>query len=104
MVTRCHRTRAVKVLRIFLLLFMSLILLLMAGCPGLHDTKRMALAWRHYNDAPSEETRREIDDAKRLNNREIMVFEVVMLGIFGLSLFAFIRAGKSVHNSFHGSS
>lgn len=84
-----------KILRICLLLFMSLIVLLMVGCPRLYDTKRMTLAWRHYNDAPSEETRREIDEAKRLNNREIIVFEFVMTGILGLSLFAFIRAGKS---------
>jgi hypothetical protein len=82
-----------KLFRLFLLLCMSLIILLMAGCPGLHDTKRK-LAWRHYHDAPGEETRREIDEARRLNNREIVVFEVVMVGIFGLFLVAFIRAGK----------
>jgi len=88
-----------KVLRIFLLLFMSLILLMMAGCPGLYDSKRRFTAQRHYEDAPSEETRREIEDAKRLDKRDIMVFEFVMLGILGFSVYAFIRAGKSVHNN-----
>jgi hypothetical protein len=87
-----------KVLRIFLLLFMSMVVLMMAGCPAQYDSKRRHTARRHYRDAPSEETRREIEEAKRLDRRDIMVFEFVMLGILGLSVYAFIRAGKIFHN------
>lgn len=82
------------VLRIFLLLFTSLILLLMAGCPGLRDSTRRFTAERHYHDAPSAETRQELNEAKRLDHRDVVVFEFVMLGMFGLSFYAFIRAGK----------
>ena len=83
--------------RIFLLLFMVLILLMMVGCPGLHDTTRHFEAYRHYRNAPSEETKRELDEAKRLDSHDIMVFEFVMLGILGLSVYAFTRAGKRVN-------
>jgi hypothetical protein len=88
-----------RVRRILLLLFMGLLLLIMASCPGLYDTKRAALAARHYLDAPSEETQREIEEAKKLDKRDLVVFELAMLGIFGLSIFAFIRAGKRVYKN-----
>ena len=88
-----------KVLRTFLLLFITVVVLLMAGCPGLYDSKRRFDAQRHYGDAPSEETRREIEEAKRLDRRDIMVFEFVMLGILGFSVYVFIRAGKRVHKN-----
>jgi hypothetical protein len=88
-----------KVLRIFLLLFMTLILLMMVGCPRLYDSKRRFAAHRHHANAPSEETKREIQEAERLDRQDIMVFEFVMLGVFGLSLYAFTRAGKRVRNN-----
>jgi hypothetical protein len=40
---------------------------------------------------------RELEDAKRLDRRDIMFFEAFMLGILGVSIYAFIRVGKSVH-------
>ena len=100
-----------KVLRIFLLMFMAFVMLLMAGCPGLYDSKRRFSSHRQFYDArrqheiaPTPETqrafdvaKRELDDAKRLDRRDIMVFEIFMLGILGVSVYAFIRAGKSVH-------
>ena len=86
-----------KVLRISLLFVMGLIVLMMAGCPGLYDTRRRALAVRHYLEAPNEETKREVDEARRLDRKDIIVLEFVMSGVFSLSLFAFIRAGKRVH-------
>lgn len=99
-----------RVLRTFLLLFMTLVVLLMAGCPGLYDSKRRFSSHRQFYDArrqhetaPTAETqrvldgaRRELDDAKRLDKRDIIVFEIIMLGILGVSIYAFIRAGKSV--------
>jgi hypothetical protein len=54
-----------RVLRLFLLLSMGFLLLVMAGCPGLYDSKRRAIAVRHHYDAPSETTRIEVEDAKR---------------------------------------
>ena len=100
-----------KVLRILLLMFMTFVLLLVAGCPGLYDSKRGFSSYRHYytaqrqhESAPSVETQREVEAArleveasKRLDSKDIMVFEIFMLGILGVSVYAFIRAGKSVH-------
>jgi len=102
-----------KVLRIFLLLFMAFVLLLMAGCPGLHDSKRSFSSHRHFFDAqrqhetaPSVETQRaldaatrELENAKRLDRRDIMFFEAFMLGILGVAIYAFIRGGKSVYKT-----
>jgi hypothetical protein len=88
-----------KVLRIVLLLFMSLILFMMVGFPGSYDSKRRFAAQRHYSEAPSEETGREIAEAKKLDARDIRSFEFKMLGVLGLSFYAFTRAGKGVQNN-----
>jgi hypothetical protein len=88
-----------KVLRIFLLMFMAFVLLLMAGCPGLYDSKRRSEAERRYARAPNEETRRGIEEAKRLDRRDIFVFEMVMAGILGASAYGFVLAGKGVHEN-----
>jgi hypothetical protein len=84
-----------RVLRLFLLLFMGFLLLMMAGCPGLHD-KRRATAYAHYSATPNETTRIEFEEAKRLDGRDILVYEVVMAGIFAGAVCAFIRAGRKV--------
>lgn len=100
-----------KALRILLLMFMTFILLLMAGCPAHYDSKRSFSSRRHYYEAqrqheiaPSVETQRvveaarlEIAEANRLDGREIMVIEIFMSGILGISVYAFIHAGKRVH-------
>jgi hypothetical protein len=83
-----------RVFRVFLLLFMSVIVLLMAGCPGLYDSKRREIAHRHYTAAPSDSTLKELDEAKRLDSRDILVFELVMAGVLALSVIGFDRAGK----------
>jgi hypothetical protein len=83
-----------SVLRFFLLLFMGFLLLVMAGCPGLYDSNRRAIAHRHYYDAPSEATRIELEEAKRLDRRDIVVYELVMAGVFTVAVYAFIRAGR----------
>jgi hypothetical protein len=99
-----------KPLRILLLLFMTFVVLLMACGPGLYDSKRRFRsrhryywAQRNYESAPGvqaqrevEEARRGVEDANRLDRRDIMVFEIFMLGVLGASVYAFIRAGKSV--------
>ncbi len=86
-----------RVMRIVLLLFMSLIVWMMVCCPGLWDSKRSFEAHRYYNNAPSEETRRGLEEAKRLDRRDIMKFELVMICILGVSVYGFIRAKTSGH-------
>lgn len=54
------------------------VVLLMAGCPGLYDSKRRFTAQRHYLRAPREETKREVEEAKRLDRRDIRVFESII--------------------------
>jgi hypothetical protein len=83
--------------RICLLLFMGLIFLLTIGYPGLHDSIRYHKAYSAYRNAPNEQTQRALQDAKRLDHRNIMIFECIMFGILGLSVYSFIRAGDVVH-------
>src|ERR1041384_4647494 len=91
-----RRLDAMKALRFFLLLLMGFLLLVMAGCPGLYDSKRRAIASRHHYDAHSDATRIELEEAKRLDRRDILVYELVMAGIFAGAVNAFIRAGRKV--------
>jgi len=90
--------RTMKVIRIFLLLFMTLWIFLMAGCPAMHDSVRMQRAFNHFYAAPSEKTRQELDEARRLDRRDILVYESVMAVILGATIFGFIRAGRKVDN------
>ena len=83
-----------RVLRLFLFLFIGFLLLAMAGCPGLYDTKRSIIAHAHHYDAPSEATRLELERAKRLDRRDIFVVELVMGGVVASAVYAFIRAGR----------
>jgi ABC-type uncharacterized transport system substrate-binding protein len=76
---------------------MSLIVLMMVGCPPFHDSTRRARAYHQYFDAPNEETLRELEEAKSLDRRDEKIFECVMAGVLGVSFFAFIRAGKNIH-------
>jgi predicted alternative tryptophan synthase beta-subunit len=99
-----------KVIRLLLLMFMAFVVLGMLVWPGLYDSKRRFSSHRQFSEArrqheiaPTPETQRAFDaakgvleDAKRLDRRDIMVFEVFMLGILGVSVYAFICAGKSV--------
>ena len=73
------------------ILFMSLTLFAMVGCPGLYDSKRRAVASRRYFDAPNETTKRELELAKAHDRRDIFIFEIVMAAVCGLSLFTYVR-------------
>jgi len=98
-----------KVMRIFLLMFMSFVLLVMLAYEGLHDSKwimvsrpQLHRAEIRYADSPSEQTMQELETArgeaelaKRAHYRSTIVFETFMLGLLGVSAYAFIRAGKS---------
>jgi len=85
-------------IRILLLVFMTFWILLMAGCPGLHDTIRMQRAFNNYHDAPSEKTRQELEEARRLDRRDIFIIEGIMAAILGAAIYGFIRAGRRVHD------
>jgi hypothetical protein len=99
-----------KVLRIFLLLFIGLVVLIQVRIPGLHDTQRRFLAVRHlkeahqkFESAPGTETQRELEaatleleEARRLDRRDLIVIELFLLGLLGTSAYAFIRAGKHI--------
>jgi hypothetical protein len=85
-----------RVIRIFLLVFISFWILLMAGCPGMYDSKRTFTAFHHYYDSPSKETQRELDEAHRLDRRDILIYESVMAIVLGGAIYGFIRAGRKV--------
>ena len=78
---------------------MGFLLLVMAGCPGQYDSKRRAIASGHYYDAPNEATHIELEEAKRLDRRDILVYELVMAGVFVGAAYAFIRAGRKVQTN-----
>jgi hypothetical protein len=84
-----------RAIRILLLLFMTFWILLMVGCPGLHDSRRRIEAANNYHDAPSDKTRQELEEARRLDWRDILVMESFMAVILGAAIFGFIRAGKN---------
>jgi len=83
-------------LRWAFILFMSFTLLAMVGCPGLYDSKRRAVASRHYFDSPNEMTKRALEAAKADDRREILICEIVMAAIFGLSLFTYVRFERRI--------
>ena len=97
-----------RALRILLIFFITVVLLLMVGCPAAVEDSRRAprrhynAARRNYESEPSAETQREVETArleveesKRLRRRDLVRSEICMLGIIGVSVYAFIRAGRS---------
>lgn len=87
-------------MRIFLPLFIGFWLVLMVGCPGTYDSRRSAIAHKHYFDAPSDETRLDVAEAHRLDKRGILVSEVIMAAILAAAIYGFIRTGKKAES--HG--
>jgi predicted alternative tryptophan synthase beta-subunit len=97
-----------KVLRTLLLLWMGLVVWVMVSYPPLYDSevRRTAMrqsfeARRAHESAPNpetlravEEAKRQVAEAKRLDKKNIMVFELVMFGVLGVSVFAFFLLGR----------
>ena len=75
---------------------MALIVLMMVSMPGLYDTKRRAIAVYHYHIAPSETAKREVEEAKRLDRRDTIIFGFVLFGVFGLSTYTFVWTGRKI--------
>lgn len=83
-----------RVIRVILLVFISFWLSLMLGCPGIYDSHRTAVAYRHYFDNKNDETRREVDAARKLDRRDIVVWEIIMAAVLAGAIYGFIRAGR----------
>jgi hypothetical protein len=97
-----------RIVRALLLLFMAFVVFLIVMYPATRHTKRMRLAFREYFHArdadkagSTAETKRDFEEArlklaevKRLERRENIVFEVVMLGVLGAAMYVFVRAGR----------
>jgi len=61
--------------RICILVLMAFIMFFMLSCPGLHDSKKMAVALIHFRDSPNESTKRELDEARLSQKHEILKIE-----------------------------
>jgi hypothetical protein len=100
----------VRIVRVLLLLFMGCVVLAMVCCPGLQDTKWRHSASKEYfearrsdEDGSTAETKRmvkaarlKLEEAKRLDRKQILGFELVMLGILVVAGYGFTRAGRRI--------
>lgn len=80
--------------RWILLLSIGLIVFLMVGIPGFHHTAGMRDAVRNHAASPSEETKKQLEEVKRVQREEVRKFEWVMAGLLVLCTWGFVRAGK----------
>ena len=78
-----------------LLILMSITILTMLGFPGCYDSRRRAVARRHFYDSPNDVTRRELRQAKVADWKDIGVYEAVLGGLLGATLFAYFRVQKA---------
>jgi hypothetical protein len=82
-----------------LILAISCLILMMIGFPGLYDSRRMGEAYRQYRDAPSEQTRNELREARISDRWHIVFFELAFGGVLAASWWALVRVEKSSHES-----
>ena len=80
--------------RICVLLVMVFTILLMICLPGLQDTKQMATAWNHYHDTPNDTTRKELEDARIADRKQMIIMELVLGTFLVLCGVGFVKAGK----------
>jgi hypothetical protein len=90
-----------RIQRTFLLSIMVSLLLVMAGCPGLYDSKRRKIAFHNYYEAPNEITRAAFQEAKRLDGKRILVCELTMAALFGLAAYVYVRTKGRTLNCSH---
>ena len=88
----CHL--AVRLIRIFLLLLMSLLVLMMVSWPAFYDSWVSGEAYQEYVRAPSEFTKLGIEKARQEDKKAIAVFRSIFLVLFATCVYAFVRAGK----------
>jgi hypothetical protein len=85
-----------KAFRLFLVFVMGLLLFVTVCYPGLYDSKRRAAAQLNYTEAPNDMTRMELENAKRIDRRDLLLCELVTCGLFAVTVYAFVRAGKKI--------
>jgi hypothetical protein len=81
--------------RVIILLMMGVIVFCMVSCPGFNDSRRVAVALRHYTDSPTSAAQKEVQDAKAAANGNILIMES-FLAIVVISMgFLFYKMGKT---------
>ncbi|HVY70267.1 MAG TPA: hypothetical protein VHH73_10090 [Verrucomicrobiae bacterium] len=83
-----------KAVRILMILFMGLLVLVMATAPGVWDSRRMARAYRNLADHPGEAAQRELEEARKADRESIILFELVLAGVFAGTVALFVSAGR----------
>ena len=84
------------VVRLILIVWITLLVLTIAGCPGMFHSKQRREAHYKHSVSPSAETEREIQRAKELDRWSALRIQVVLLPLLGASIYLFVRAGKSM--------
>ncbi len=77
-----------------LVVIMSVTILTMLGFPGCYDSRRRMVAHSHYYESPGDATRKEVQDAKRADWRDIAIYEALLAGFLGLTVFVYLRVEK----------
>jgi hypothetical protein len=99
-----------RIVRVLLLLLIGFVVLLMVACPAMQHTTwtRSALrqsfeAQRADETGPTAETKRlveaarlKVEEAKRMDLKQMFFIELVMLGILFAAGYVFVRAGRQV--------
>jgi hypothetical protein len=99
-----------RIVRVLLLLFIGFVVLLMVCLPTASHTKRTRQAFREYFEAQradeagsTAETKRlveaarlKVEEAKRLDRKRMLVLELGMLGVLGIAMYGFVRAGRRI--------
>ena len=80
-----------KVVRILILLFMVFVAVWMVAFPLMFHSKRLHEARRAHAEAPSEGTRLGLEEAIRLDWKDLKLFEIRCVGILLVFGYLFIR-------------
>jgi hypothetical protein len=83
-----------KLIRICLLLIMAMLVLLMISLPGSQDSRRMAKAWAHYRDTPNDSTRKELEDARAADRKQMIKIELALGAILAIPTVLFVKLSK----------
>jgi len=67
----------------------------MISLPGLQDSRQMATAVHHYYDSPNDATRKEIEDARVADRKQMIKIELVLGAFLMLPTILFIRSWKT---------
>jgi hypothetical protein len=74
---------------------MALLIFLMIGLPGLQDSRQMATAMHHYYDSPNDATRKEIEEARIADRKQIIKIELVLGAFLILPTILFFKSWKT---------